>query len=216
MGKRKGKKSSKSRKKNSSKAGKDGSLQKEPSRNYSQSKSIITNAHGLPNLQQFSTAAPYIPPQTMQRLISQKMVEEEQKLNNLEDSIRQAYQKHEKRDRLTHQTQVGIHKDDIDFHMNGISIKDIASQGQKRSLVLSMKLALCQIIYEKQKEYPVLLLDDVFSELDVSRSRQLISILPESMQVFISSTDKLDRSLFQNKDVRYYEIIQGHCKEESR
>ena len=135
---------------------------------------------------------------------------------NLEDSIRQAYQKHEKRDRLTHQTQVGIHKDDIDFHMNGISIKDIASQGQKRSLVLSMKLALCQIIYEKQKEYPVLLLDDVFSELDVSRSRQLISILPETMQVFISSTDKLDRSLFQNKDVRYYEIIQGHCKEESR
>ena len=88
MGKRKGKKSSKSRKKTSSKAGKDGSLQKEPSRNYSQSKSIITNAHGLPNLQQFSTAAPYIPPQTMQRLISQKMVEEEQKLNNLEDSIR--------------------------------------------------------------------------------------------------------------------------------
>ena len=55
MGKRKGKKSSKSRKKTSSKAGKDGSLQKESSRNYSQSKSIITNAHGLPNLQQFST-----------------------------------------------------------------------------------------------------------------------------------------------------------------
>ena len=135
---------------------------------------------------------------------------------NLEDSIRQAYQKHEKRDRLTHQTQIGIHKDDIDFHMNGISVKDIASQGQKRSLVLSMKLALCQIIYEKQKEYPILLLDDVFSELDDARSRQLISILPESMQVFISSTDKLDRSLFQNKEVRYYEIIQGHCKEESR
>ena len=88
MGKRKGKKSSKSRKKTSSKAGKDGSLQKESSRNYSQSKSIITNAHGLPNLQQFSTAAPYIPPQTMQRLISQKMAEEEQKLINLEDSIR--------------------------------------------------------------------------------------------------------------------------------
>lgn len=135
---------------------------------------------------------------------------------DLEKELIQAYQNHEERDRFLKQTQVGIHKDDIDFHMNGISIKDIASQGQRRSLVLSMKLALCQIIYEKQKEYPVLLLDDVFSELDSLRSRQLISILPKDMQVFITSTSSMDLSWFRERSVWFYEINEGHIKEVHR
>lgn len=135
---------------------------------------------------------------------------------DMKEELIQAYKGHEERDKILKQTQVGIHKDDIDFHMNGISVKDIASQGQRRSFVLSMKLALCQIIYEKQKEYPVLLLDDVFSELDSLRSRQLISILPKEMQVFITSTSVMDLSWFKDRDVRFYEICQGHLKEVRR
>ena len=84
-------------------------------------------------------------------------------------------------DILYHQTNLGIHKDDIQFLLNGSNINDVASQGQKRSFLLALKLGLAQIIYEKSHQYPILLLDDVFSELDDIRKKQLIQKLPLNM-----------------------------------
>jgi DNA replication and repair protein RecF len=66
-------------------------------------------------------------------------------------------------------TSIGPHRDDLELTLNGESMKLFASQGQQRSAVLSMKLAELSILTEEIGERPVLLLDDVMSELDAVR-----------------------------------------------
>lgn len=127
--------------------------------------------------------------------------------------LKQAYEKSYEKDQQYHQTHVGIHKDDIQFILNGERINDIASQGQKRSYLLALKLGLAQIIYEKSGQYPILLLDDVFSELDNIRKKQLIQRLPENMQIFITTTEPVERVWFEKRNVRFYTIEQGSIKE---
>jgi len=71
----------------------------------------------------------------------------------------------------------GIHKDDLIIGLNGKEAKLYASQGQQRSLVLSLKLAEAEIANRLGGEYPVILLDDVFSELDESRRKYILETL---------------------------------------
>jgi len=71
----------------------------------------------------------------------------------------------------------GIHKDDIIIGLNGREAKLFASQGQQRSIVLSLKLAEAEIANRLGGEYPVILLDDVFSELDESRRKYILETL---------------------------------------
>ena len=67
------------------------------------------------------------------------------------------------------QTTHGIHKEDFIFKLNDQDLNSYASQGQKRSVLLAMKIGMVYMIEEIIHEYPVLLLDDVFSELDETR-----------------------------------------------
>ena len=120
----------------------------------------------------------------------------------------QKYEKGRQRDLLSGQTNIGVHKDDVTFTVDGQNVNSFASQGQKRTLLLSMKAALCVMIKEKIKEYPILLLDDVFSELDEGRRQRLLSILPAQMQIFISTTDHL-RLNETGRPVSFYEVEGG-------
>lgn len=86
-------------------------------------------------------------------------------------------------------TLVGPHRDDIDIVLNGESTKIYASQGQQRTAVLSMKFAEIDLMKEESGEYPVLLLDDVLSELDDSRKEYLLDNI-EGIQTLITSTEK--------------------------
>lgn len=108
---------------------------------------------------------------------------------------------------------MGIHKDDIQFLLNGIPIAECASQGQKRSFLLALKLGLVQIIKEKTQQYPILLLDDVFSELDSHRKAQLIQHLPKDMQIFITTTEPVDTAWFTARSVHCYNVDQGQIQE---
>ena len=83
---------------------------------------------------------------------------------------------------------VGVHRDDIDIFINGKLAKNYASQGQIRTAVLSLKLAETEIIKEETGEYPVMLLDDILSELDKSRREFLISKI-KGKQIIITCTD---------------------------
>lgn len=74
----------------------------------------------------------------------------------------------------------GIHKDDIALSVNGMEAKLYASQGQQRSISLALKLGEAEIAYKLSGEYPVILLDDVFSELDENRRRYILTSLSES------------------------------------
>jgi len=86
------------------------------------------------------------------------------------------------------QTLVGPHRDDIRFCLNNSSAVDFASQGQQRSLVLSLKLAELERVTESLTEPPVLLLDDVLAELDLNRQGLLMSLVDDNMQTLITTT----------------------------
>lgn len=89
-----------------------------------------------------------------------------------------------------HVTLFGPHMDSIEFFINQKNAHDFASQGQQRSLVLSYKMAEVDFITDKLNQKPVLLLDDVMSELDSSRRRALLSLINGSVQTFITSTNR--------------------------
>ena len=95
------------------------------------------------------------------------------------------------REILVGSTLYGTHKDDVVLSLNGKEAKLYASQGQQRSIVLSMKLAEAEIAREIGGEFPVILLDDVFSELDESRRRFILDSLGQSedRQIIITSCE---------------------------
>lgn len=85
-------------------------------------------------------------------------------------------------------TSVGVHRDDIDIYLNGVEVKNFGSQGQQRTAALSMKLAELEIIKNRTGEYPILLLDDVFSELDSERRKKLLNFTSKT-QTIITCTE---------------------------
>ena len=88
-------------------------------------------------------------------------------------------------------TSVGPHHDDMAIFINGMDARMYGSQGQVRTCALSLKLSEIDLLQEETGEAPILMLDDVMSELDPSRRRQLIRRL-EGVQTLITCTDKID------------------------
>ena len=109
-------------------------------------------------------------------------------------------------DIISHQTNYGPQRDELVFLINSKNAAKYASQGQIRNIILSTKLALCEIIYQHSKKYPVLLLDDVLSELDITRQNSLLSLLKEykNIQTFIST---VDISSLNKEILNKYQII---------
>ena len=90
-------------------------------------------------------------------------------------------------------TLAGVHRDDVNFFVNGLSARDFASQGQLRSAALALKLSEAEIIRRKNKTNPVVILDDIFSELDYVRRDYIIHHIAKS-QVFITCCNINDLS----------------------
>ena len=89
-------------------------------------------------------------------------------------------------------TLVGPHRDDVGFWIAGRDARLYASQGQQRTAVLALKLAELEFMTEEIGEPPLLLLDDVASELDPNRRHYLLSAVREGVQSFITCTDLED------------------------
>ncbi len=96
------------------------------------------------------------------------------------------------KDRMLTYTSKGIHKDDLLFEMNGISMKRTASQGQQKSFLIALKLSQMNRIKELTGKIPILLLDDIFDKLDDSRVSQLIELVNQEHfgQIFITDTSR--------------------------
>lgn len=125
----------------------------------------------------------------------------------IESEYRKALEASIKREMFKCSTLLGPHRDDYDIMLNGMSTKIYGSQGQQRTAVLSMKLSEIDIMKEDTGDYPVLLLDDVLSELDNNRQEYLFENIG-SIQTFITCTDK---AFFRKNDssARFYRIIKG-------
>ncbi|MBM7601355.1 DNA replication and repair protein RecF [Virgibacillus halotolerans] len=85
-------------------------------------------------------------------------------------------------------TLIGPHRDDLVFYVNGKDVQTYGSQGQQRTTALSVKLAEIELIYKEVGEYPILLLDDVLSELDDFRQSHLLNTIQGKVQTFVSTT----------------------------
>ncbi|WP_010245336.1 DNA replication/repair protein RecF [Peptoniphilus rhinitidis] len=103
-------------------------------------------------------------------------------------------------------TTIGPHRDDLDFKINKYSSKSYGSQGEQRSIVLSLKLSEADLIKELYKTNPILLLDDVFSEIDSNRSRYLLYSL-KNLQTFITTTET--SNFLKSIDANFYRINAG-------
>ncbi|OCN03953.1 hypothetical protein A4S06_03940 [Erysipelotrichaceae bacterium MTC7] len=130
----------------------------------------------------------------------------------LKKEIQAKLKSHREKEKVFHTSLVGVHRDNFTFLINDEKVENFASQGQKRMYILSLKLGMLQSIYQIKKEYPVLLLDDVFSELDDQKQEILLSILSKEVQVFITSTDRV--KLKNSHHIQYYEVRQGHINKE--
>ena len=107
------------------------------------------------------------------------------------------------------QVVVGPHRDDIIFYLNKKEAHTFASQGQQRTVVLSLKLAELDLIKQSLGEYPILILDDVLAELDISRQSYLFDTIGAECQTIITTTDI---ESFKNKnmgDVTVFEVENG-------
>ena len=104
------------------------------------------------------------------------------------EELLKLYKKEFSRDLKYLSTTHGIHKEDMKIMIDRKSAHQYASQGQQRTIVLSIKIALLELIKEEIGEYPILLLDDVLSELDDQRKTKLLDILNNRIQTFITTT----------------------------
>ena len=86
-------------------------------------------------------------------------------------------------------TTVGVHRDDIAITIDGKEARTFASQGQQRSAVLSLKLAQLELAGAESGEAPILMLDDVMSELDEQRRRALVKFVSGDIQTFITTAN---------------------------
>ena len=107
-------------------------------------------------------------------------------------------------------TLCGAHRDDLVIKINGMSIKDFGSQGQKKTAALVMKLAQAQIYYRDRNEAPVILLDDVMGELDESRQRLVFEVIKD-MQVFITACN--ENSVTELSEGKIFTVKNGQVKE---
>ena len=108
---------------------------------------------------------------------------------NLKENLFEKYQKSLDRDKQFKQTHVGVHRDDLKFELNHLPLSATASQGQKRMIVIALKCALLEVVESLTSIRPILLLDDVFSELDAKRREALYQFLHDRSQTLITTTD---------------------------
>ena len=107
----------------------------------------------------------------------------------LKDAYQKALEESRENDMTYKTTSVGPHRDDLEITLNGLSARSFGSQGQQRSCVLALKLSEGQILREVLDDTPVILLDDVLSELDAKRQAYLLGEMA-GMQVFITCCDR--------------------------
>ncbi|WP_297435431.1 DNA replication/repair protein RecF [uncultured Clostridium sp.] len=129
-------------------------------------------------------------------------------LDSVEDSIVEQLKSLRKRDIEKRMTSVGPHRDDFSILINAMDSKIYGSQGQQRTAVLTIKFASLEIIKELTGEYPVLLLDDVLSELDFKRKSYILKSIQE-IQSIITCTGIEDLTSYLDNKSRVFKVKDG-------
>lgn len=129
---------------------------------------------------------------------------------NLHDYLKEEYAKKFDYDIRICSTSIGPHKDDFEFYLGDKNLKFYGSQGQQRIAVLSLKLSEIEIFKKYKDSTPILLLDDIFSELDYKKQNNLLKYINRDIQTIITTTDlnNLDNRLI--KKSKLFNINNGN------
>ena len=115
-------------------------------------------------------------------------VSEDQDLSKMISIYEEKFSKVKEREIERGTTLFGPHRDDLVFFVNDRDVQTFGSQGQQRTTALSIKLAEIELIHSEIGEYPILLLDDVLSELDDYRQSHLLNTIQGKVQTFVTTT----------------------------
>ena len=128
------------------------------------------------------------------------------------DKILDIYKKNYRKEMAFGKTLIGIHHDDIDFILDNNNIKEYGSVGQQKNAIISFKLSELLIVKKIKGYYPILILDDLFSELDNQKINNIINMLNKEVQTFITTTniDKIDKNLLKNSTI--FKIEDGNIE----
>ena len=140
---------------------------------------------------------------------SVKDITEDDEVETVYQKLLASFQKNKQMELLKKTTLSGPHRDDIEFKLDGKDAHLYGSQGQQRTIALSVKLAEIQLVHHLTSEYPLLLLDDVMSELDHSRQSALLNYIHGKTQTFITTTDLEGISWEIIKKPKVYRIKSG-------
>lgn len=129
------------------------------------------------------------------------------------EKILKKYQDNLNRDIILGKTTVGIHHDDIKFKLEGYNIKDYGSEGQQKNAIIAYKLTELEIFYQIRGNYPILILDDLFSELDRLKINNILNLINDDIQTFITTTeiDKINDNVLSNS--KLFEVVDGYVRE---
>ncbi|MGV8982462.1 DNA replication/repair protein RecF [Clostridium sp.] len=133
-------------------------------------------------------------------------------LDNIEQNLYLLLCKNRKRDIETKTTSIGPHRDDFSITINGMDARTFGSQGQQRTSVLTIKFSALAIIKELTGEYPVLLLDDVLSELDTKRQEYILNSIKD-VQTLITCTGINEIRKYLSSENKIFEVSSGKLKE---
>ncbi|SEM83457.1 DNA replication/repair protein RecF [Lihuaxuella thermophila] len=133
---------------------------------------------------------------------------------DLAESLRGELKRLREKELMRGTTLIGPHRDDLRLLANGLDLHTFGSQGQQRTAALSLKLAEIELIYQETGHYPILLLDDVLSELDDSRKTHLLEAIRGRVQTFVTTTglDGIDAETLTR--ARIYQVRQGTIQEQ--
>lgn len=134
--------------------------------------------------------------------------------DNVQSCILESLRRNLKMDVERKTTLLGPHRDDFLIYINGIDARKFGSQGQQRTAVLTIKLAILNIVKEVIGEYPVLLLDDVLSELDKNRQKFILGSI-KNIQTLITCTGVEEEltNYTKNESVKKFYVENGTIKE---
>lgn len=132
------------------------------------------------------------------------------------DTLLKMYQKSYQKEMSIGKTLYGIHHDDIEFNLDNNNLKEIGSEGQRKNAIISFKLAEINVINEVKKYYPVLILDDLFSELDKGKVTNIFSLLNEEVQTFITATEIKNISKKILNKAKIFKVEDGILEEEKK
>ncbi|MED5050252.1 DNA replication/repair protein RecF [Anoxybacillus sp. UARK-01] len=137
-------------------------------------------------------------------------VSEELELSRIIEAYTEKFVKIKEKEIQRGTTLAGPHRDDLSFDVNGRDVQTFGSQGQQRTTALSIKLAEIELIFSETGDYPILLLDDVLSELDDFRQTHLLNTIRQKVQTFVTTTsiDGIKHDVI--KEAAIYQVSSGH------